>query len=89
MLKRLSELLRAMRASTTSDMRRIALAWFCSGQWVLVAAWRYLRQASGDDAYERYLEHMADAHPGERVLGRGEYFRVRQNEKWSGITRCC
>jgi uncharacterized short protein YbdD (DUF466 family) len=51
--------------------------------------WRFLRQASGDDAYERYLEHMAGAHPGAAAMSRSQYFRFRQDEKWNRITRCC
>ena len=52
-------------------------------------AWRYLREVTGDDAYERYLAHHAQAHPGESVLTREQYFRQRQDSKWSKISRCC
>jgi uncharacterized short protein YbdD (DUF466 family) len=51
--------------------------------------WRYLRQASGDDAYERYIAHQLIAHPGQPVLTRTQFFRKRQDEKWSKIKRCC
>ena len=30
------------------------------GLWL---GWRFLRQVSGDDAYERYLQHVARFHP--------------------------
>lgn len=52
-------------------------------------AWRFLRQVSGDDAYERYLVHHARAHPGECALSRRGYFDQRQKQKWSGVNRCC
>jgi len=52
-------------------------------------AWRYLRAVSGDDAYERYLEHHALQHPGEPVMTRKAFFTDRQVKKWSGVSRCC
>ena len=51
--------------------------------------WRYLRQVSGDDAYERYLVHHRQAHPGEAPMTQEQYFRKRQDEKWSKVSRCC
>lgn len=51
--------------------------------------WRYLRHVSGDDAYERYLAHHRASHPGEAPLTREQYFRKRQDEKWSKVSRCC
>ena len=56
---------------------------------LLSAVWRFLRQASGDDAYERYLEHIACEHPGTSPMNRAQYFRFRQEQKWNRITRCC
>ena len=52
-------------------------------------AWCYLREVTGDDAYERYLAHHAQVHPGEPPLSRDQYFRDRQDRKWSKISRCC
>jgi uncharacterized short protein YbdD (DUF466 family) len=52
-------------------------------------AWQYLRQVTGDDAYERYVAHHGERHPGETLLTREQYFRQRQDEKWSKISRCC
>jgi len=52
-------------------------------------AWRWLRAATGDDAYERYVEHRKRNHPGEPVLSRGDFFEERQRRKWSGVSRCC
>ena len=52
-------------------------------------AWALLRQASGDDAYERYREHMLQAHPGSAVISRSAYYRFRMEQKWNRLTRCC
>ena len=52
-------------------------------------AWRFIRQLSGDDAYERYLTHHAAEHAGSPPLSRKDYFRRQQQQKWSGIRRCC
>jgi uncharacterized short protein YbdD (DUF466 family) len=80
----------ALRAFS-SDLRSkgLVFASFNCGWRLLWSVWRFLRQASGDDAYERYLEHMAGAHPGAAAMSRSQYFRFRQDEKWNRITRCC
>jgi uncharacterized short protein YbdD (DUF466 family) len=51
--------------------------------------WRYVREVTGDDAYERYVAHHQVTHAGEATLTRREYFKKRQDEKWKGVTRCC
>ena len=51
--------------------------------------WQYLRQVSGDDAYERYLAHHRQAHAGEPPMTQEQHFRKRQDEKWSKVSRCC
>jgi uncharacterized short protein YbdD (DUF466 family) len=51
--------------------------------------WRYLRQVSGDDAYERYLAHHRQTHPGEVPMTREQHFTKRQDEKWEKVSRCC
>lgn len=49
--------------------------------------WRFVRQLSGDDAYERYVHtHHCPHHT---PLSRREFYLRRQQEKWSGIQRCC
>ncbi len=55
----------------------------------LSAGWALLRRLSGDDAYERYLNHVAHAHPSESPLSRSEFECRRQESKWSRISRCC
>jgi uncharacterized short protein YbdD (DUF466 family) len=54
----------------------------------VAAAVRWLRAVSGDDAYERYLEHHARAHAG-APLSRRAFYAERERAKWSGISRCC
>lgn len=56
---------------------------------MLCKLWRMIRRLSGDDAYERYLRHHAEAHPCEAALGRKEFFRREQERKWNGVRRCC
>jgi uncharacterized short protein YbdD (DUF466 family) len=52
--------------------------------------WRWLRTATGDDAYERYVEHHSKKHSGDPVLTRAAFYAERQHRKWSsGVNRCC
>lgn len=51
--------------------------------------WQYVRQVTGDDAYERYVAHQQVAHAGEAPLTRHQFFKKRQDEKWSKVSRCC
>ncbi|GAB6140673.1 hypothetical protein JCM14076_14020 [Methylosoma difficile] len=57
----------------------------------LQPAWQLLRQMSGDDAYERYLQHFAEHHQdeGSEPLSRKAYFKQQLDSKWNGINRCC
>lgn len=73
------------------EMRSKGLRWAalnCATR-LLWIAWHFLRQVSGDDAYERYREHMAHVHSDQRTMSRSEYFRFCQDQKWNRITRCC
>ncbi len=56
---------------------------------LLHQSWRTLRELSGDDGYERYLAHHAAAHPGTSPLSHSAWFSNRQQQKWSGVNRCC
>ena len=55
----------------------------------LKSFWHFLRQVSGDDAYERYIAHHRQAHAGETALTRQQLYQRRQEEKWSKVSRCC
>lgn len=53
--------------------------------------WRWLRTATGDDAYERYLAHWHahHAHEGGAPLDRRAFQAAEIQRRWSGIKRCC
>jgi uncharacterized short protein YbdD (DUF466 family) len=51
--------------------------------------WRWLRAASGDDAYECYRAHHAARHPLEPPMSRRVFYEDAQRRKWSGVSRCC
>jgi uncharacterized short protein YbdD (DUF466 family) len=51
--------------------------------------WHCLRQVTGDDAYERYIAHQQAVHAGESPMTRQQFFKKRQDEKWSKVSRCC
>ncbi len=51
---------------------------------------RYLREVSGETAYDRYVEHCGRAHPGEPLMNRRDYerWRMRDRDENPGA-RCC
>ena len=53
--------------------------------------WALIRQATGDDAYERYLAHWRAHHStaGGAPLDRASFCREEQRRKWEGVRRCC
>jgi uncharacterized short protein YbdD (DUF466 family) len=51
--------------------------------------WRMVRHLSGDDAYERYLQHQAQHHQAETPLSKKAFFKQWQNAQWNGLKRCC
>jgi uncharacterized short protein YbdD (DUF466 family) len=53
--------------------------------------WSVIREVTGDDAYERYLEHWRAEHSthGSKPLDRASFYRDEQRRKWDGIRRCC
>jgi uncharacterized short protein YbdD (DUF466 family) len=55
----------------------------------LFALWKLVRALATDDAYERYLTHHAQAHVGARPIPRREFYLRQQQNKWSGVSRCC
>lgn len=54
-------------------------------------AWAYVRELTGDDAYERYLAHWRSQHAAEGSvpLDRATFVREEQRRKWEGVRRCC
>jgi uncharacterized short protein YbdD (DUF466 family) len=57
----------------------------------LSSLWRGLRQATGDDAYERYLEYWRadDSHDDEEPLDRKTFHARRLDQQWNQPRRCC
>jgi uncharacterized short protein YbdD (DUF466 family) len=52
-------------------------------------AWEYLREISGENAYDRYLQAHAATHPDKPALSRGEFYRHRQDEKYNNPGSRC
>jgi uncharacterized short protein YbdD (DUF466 family) len=51
--------------------------------------WRHFRTLTGDDAYEKYCAHHRSHHGNEPVLDRRAFYLKNQQQKWTGINRCC
>jgi uncharacterized short protein YbdD (DUF466 family) len=50
----------------------------------------YLREVSGETAYERYVEHRRREHPGDPVMSRRDYERWRMDQRDENPgARCC
>jgi uncharacterized short protein YbdD (DUF466 family) len=56
---------------------------------LLSYVWCVIRELSGDDAYERYIAQHATNYPDTTPLARKDFFLYQQQQKWSGIQRCC
>ncbi len=52
-------------------------------------AWEYLKEISGENAYDRYLQVHAATHPDKPPLSRGEFYRHRQDEKYNNPGSRC
>lgn len=48
-----------------------------------------LRGVTGDDAYEKYVAHMARTAPDETPLSAQAFYRAQMEQKWSCINGCC
>jgi uncharacterized short protein YbdD (DUF466 family) len=57
----------------------------------LTQIFHFIREISGDDAYERYLIHW-QTHHAEREAQpqtRKAFFKAELERKWNGVKRCC
>lgn len=57
----------------------------------LSSVWQWLRQVSGDDAYERYLERQ-QREGASNILSRQEFYRRRVERRYNNKdnpARCC
>lgn len=55
----------------------------------LTTSWRMIRSLATDDAYDKYLNHHAQAHAGCSPLSRRAFYLQQQQCKWTGVSRCC
>lgn len=51
--------------------------------------WEYLKEISGENAYDRYLAVHTASHPEKPPMSRNEYYRSRQDEKYSDLGSRC
>jgi len=51
--------------------------------------WHFVREVTGDNAYDRYLAHHRLHHPGQPPLSPRDFYRQQQERKWSRVSRCC
>ena len=52
--------------------------------------WWYIREVSGESAYDHYVEHVRRDHPGEPVMSRRDFERRRQDAReHTTQARCC
>jgi uncharacterized short protein YbdD (DUF466 family) len=55
----------------------------------LRSIWEYLKEISGENAYDRYLEVHQATHPNRPAMTRGEFYRWRQDEKYANPGSRC
>jgi len=55
----------------------------------LRSIWEYLKEISGENAYDRYLAVHTATHPGKPPMSRGEFYRARQDEKYANLGSRC
>jgi uncharacterized short protein YbdD (DUF466 family) len=55
----------------------------------LRAIWEYLKEISGENAYDRYLQAHLATHPDKPPMSRAEFYRHRQDEKYSNPGSRC
>ena len=51
--------------------------------------WEYLKEISGENAYDRYLAVHTASHPQKSPMQRGEFYRSRQDEKYADLGSRC
>lgn len=49
----------------------------------------FVRAVLGVPDYDRYLTHMRQAHPGDRVMSETEFRHARMNDRYNRTSRCC
>ena len=69
-----------------SRIARFPIFVFRFSSFVFSAFWGWLREVSGDDAYERYEAARGELEPR---LTPGEFYHQRMERKFTGPCRCC
>ena len=52
-------------------------------------AWEYLKEISGENAYDHYLALHTATHPDKPPMSRGEFYHHRQDEKYNNPGSRC
>ena len=55
----------------------------------LRSIWDYLKEISGENAYDRYLAVHIATHPGKPAMSRNEFYRWRQDDKYNNPGSRC
>lgn len=55
----------------------------------LAVFWSVLRSLSTDDAYDKYLAHHISVHADVPPMSRRAFYMRQQQQKWTGVSRCC
>jgi uncharacterized short protein YbdD (DUF466 family) len=56
---------------------------------LLKRAWSWLRQVTGDAAYDNYLRHAVRSTEGQQSLSRAEFYQESLRRRYSTVSRCC
>jgi uncharacterized short protein YbdD (DUF466 family) len=76
-------------SAITATLTRLGTALKCTTQFPS-RAWQVLRSLSGDDAYERYVEHLREHHSESVPLDRRAFYLREQERRFNdGPTSCC
>lgn len=51
--------------------------------------WEYLKEISGENAYDRYLKRHRATHPEVKPLSRSDFYRNLQDEKFANPGSRC
>ena len=55
----------------------------------LSAGLSLLRGVTGDDAYEKYLEHHQRTHPDQKPVSPQAFFQAQLEQKFNCVSGCC
>lgn len=55
----------------------------------LLYLWGYLKEVSGENAYDRYLAVHARTHPDKPPMSRKDFYRKRMDEKYNNPGSRC